>query len=103
MGPSHHGGAAAVLNETAIGVASWEGGTPGAHRGRPGRARPAARVHRVAGSAGLRHALACLWAQVTPDGSTRRGLVLPDACADLIWEPGRGAYVAGPDTVRRRP
>jgi len=48
--------------------------------------------------AGLRHAIACLWAQVTPDGSARRGLVLPDACTDLIWEPGRGAYVAGPDT-----
>ncbi|HEY6297380.1 MAG TPA: AraC family transcriptional regulator [Streptosporangiaceae bacterium] len=48
--------------------------------------------------AGLRHAIACLWAQVTPDGSTRHGLVLPDACTDLIWEPGRGAYVAGPDT-----
>jgi len=48
--------------------------------------------------AALRHAIACLWAQVTPGGSTRRGLVLPDACADLIWEPGRGAYVAGPDT-----
>jgi AraC-like DNA-binding protein len=48
--------------------------------------------------AGLRHAIACAWAQVTPDGRSRRGLVLPDACADLIWEPGRGAYVAGPDT-----
>lgn len=48
--------------------------------------------------AGLRYAIACLWAQVTPDDSARRGLVLPDACADLIWEPGRGAYVAGPDT-----
>ncbi len=48
--------------------------------------------------AGLRQAIACLWAQVTPEGSPRRGLVLPDACTDLIWEPGRGAYVAGPDT-----
>ena len=48
--------------------------------------------------AGLRHAIACLWAQVTPDGSGREGLVLPDACSDLIWEQGRGAYVAGPDT-----
>jgi AraC-like DNA-binding protein len=47
--------------------------------------------------AGLRHAIACLWAQVTPDRD-RAGLVLPDACSDLIWEPGRGAYVAGPDT-----
>jgi AraC-like DNA-binding protein len=49
--------------------------------------------------AGLRHAIACLWAQVTPDdGQDRDGLVLPDACSDLIWEPGRGAYIAGPDT-----
>jgi AraC-like DNA-binding protein len=52
-----------------------------------------------AAPAGLRHAVACLWAQVTPDGSgSREGLVLPDACTDLIWEPGRGAHVAGPDT-----
>ncbi len=49
--------------------------------------------------AGLRHAIACLWAQVTPDGAAdRETLVLPDACSDLIWEPGRGAFVAGPDT-----
>jgi AraC-like DNA-binding protein len=49
--------------------------------------------------AGLRHAIACLWAQVTPDaGPDRDGLVLPDACTDLIWEQGRGAFVAGPDT-----
>src|ERR1700729_3953980 len=48
---------------------------------------------------GLRHAIACLWAQVTPDGAAdRETLVLPDACSDLIWEPGRGAFVAGPDT-----
>ena len=48
---------------------------------------------------GLRHAIACLWAQVTPDGAgDREALVLPDACSDLIWEPGRGAFVAGPDT-----
>ena len=24
--------------------------------------------------------------------------MLPDGCADLIWEQGRGAFVAGPDT-----
>jgi len=55
--------------------------------------------------AGLRQAIACLWAQVTPDGGQDRdGLVLPDACSDLIWEQGRGAFVAGPDTgpVRTR-
>jgi AraC-like DNA-binding protein len=47
---------------------------------------------------GLQHAIACLWAQVNPDGRDREGLVLPDACSDLIWEQGRGVYVAGPDT-----
>ena len=24
--------------------------------------------------------------------------ILPDACSDLIWQAGRGAFVAGPDT-----
>jgi AraC-like DNA-binding protein len=51
-----------------------------------------------AAPAGLRHAIACLWAQVTPDGTDREVLVLPDACSDLIWAPGQGAFVAGPDT-----
>ena len=46
--------------------------------------------------AALRGSVACLWAQVA-DGD-RSGLVLPDACTDLIWEQGRGAHVAGPDT-----
>ncbi len=48
--------------------------------------------------AALRPAVSCLWAQVTPATADRHGLVLPDACTDLIWEQGRGAYVAGPDT-----
>jgi AraC-like DNA-binding protein len=47
---------------------------------------------------GLRHAIACLWAQVTADGGDREVLVLPDACSDLVWAPGQGAFVAGPDT-----
>jgi AraC-like DNA-binding protein len=52
-----------------------------------------------AAPAALRPAIGCLWAQVTPDdGGGRPGLVLPDACSDLIWEQGRGAFVAGPDT-----
>jgi AraC-like DNA-binding protein len=46
--------------------------------------------------AALRGSVACLWAQVA--GADRAGLVLPDACTDLIWEQGRGAHVAGPDT-----
>jgi len=48
--------------------------------------------------AALRHAVACAWAQVTDSGAERAGLVLPDGCTDLVWEQGRGAYVAGPDT-----
>ena len=46
----------------------------------------------------LRDAVACLWAQVTPESGSRVGLVLPDGCTDLVWEQGRGAFVAGPDT-----
>ncbi|HWG02595.1 MAG TPA: helix-turn-helix domain-containing protein [Trebonia sp.] len=45
----------------------------------------------------LRGAVACLWTSVVPAGG-RENLVLPDACSDLIWEEGAGAYVAGPDT-----
>ncbi len=48
--------------------------------------------------AALRGPVACLWARVVPDGGGRPGLVLPDACSDLIWEQDVGAYVAGPDT-----
>ena len=48
--------------------------------------------------AALRNAVACLWAQVNDPGAERAGLVLPDGCTDLVWEQGRGAYVAGPDT-----
>lgn len=46
----------------------------------------------------LRGQVACLWAAVVPDDGVGRGPVLPDACSDLIWEQGIGAYVAGPDT-----
>jgi len=44
--------------------------------------------------------VACLWARVIPPGDTggQGAPVLPDACCDLIWESGRGVYVAGPDT-----
>ena len=72
----------------------------------------------------LRSAVACLWASITPEAAdqasqasqadeadqaapanpaARSGLVLPDACSDLIWEQGVGAYVAGPDTGPARP
>jgi AraC-like DNA-binding protein len=43
----------------------------------------------------LRGVVSCLWASV----SARAHLVLPDGCSDLIWEPGTGVIVAGPDTA----
>src|SRR5260370_17691741 len=46
----------------------------------------------------LRPSVSCLWVAVVPPGQYRSTVVLPDACVDLIWEQGRGAYVAGPDT-----
>lgn len=49
--------------------------------------------------AALRGTVACLWARIVPDDvPAGEGLVLPDACSDLVWEQGAGAYVAGPDT-----
>ena len=48
--------------------------------------------------AALRGPVACRWASVTPAGAGGERLVLPDACSDLIWEQGVGAYLAGPDT-----
>jgi AraC-like DNA-binding protein len=78
--------------------------------------------------AALRGAVACLWARIAPEATdqanqanqanraaqaaqadqpdqatARTGLVLPDACSDLIWERGVGGYVAGPDTGPARP
>ena len=42
----------------------------------------------------LRPLLACLWSSREQAAT----LVLPDGCSDLIWQQGRGAFVAGPDT-----
>jgi AraC-like DNA-binding protein len=48
----------------------------------------------------LADSLHCLWISVVPDGAEPADdLVLPDACTDLIWESGAGAFVAGPDTA----
>src|SRR5579859_4231791 len=44
----------------------------------------------------LRPLVSCLWTSVAQSGEPT--VVLPDACADLIWQQGRGAFVAGPDT-----
>jgi AraC-like DNA-binding protein len=40
----------------------------------------------------------CLWVSVAPPCETEPVPVLPDACTDLIWQSGVGAFVAGPDT-----
>jgi AraC-like DNA-binding protein len=45
----------------------------------------------------LHPVLACLWSSRIPPGQPDT-LVLPDGCADIIWQDGRGAFVAGPDT-----
>jgi AraC-like DNA-binding protein len=47
--------------------------------------------------AALRGPVACLWANVVPDGGAD-SVVLPDGCSDLVWEQGVGGFVAGPDT-----
>jgi AraC-like DNA-binding protein len=47
---------------------------------------------------GLRRALACLWVRVVPPDADAPVRILPDACSDLIWRSGTGAFVAGPDT-----
>jgi AraC-like DNA-binding protein len=44
-----------------------------------------------------RESLACLWTRVVPPGGGAIR-VMPDACSDLIWRAGHGAFVAGPDT-----
>ncbi len=46
----------------------------------------------------LGDSVACLWTRVVPPGGAQVTLVLPDACCDLIWQGGRGVFVAGPDT-----
>jgi AraC-like DNA-binding protein len=46
----------------------------------------------------LRASVACLWTRVVAPAGDPVTLVLPDACTDLIWQRGRGVFVAGPDT-----
>jgi AraC-like DNA-binding protein len=44
-------------------------------------------------------AIACLWVSVTAaDAPPSVAAVMPDGCTDLIWQHGKGAFVAGPDT-----
>ncbi len=45
----------------------------------------------------LRPAVACLWHRDVA-GASVPGLILPDGCVDLIWQSGRGVFLAGPDT-----
>jgi len=48
--------------------------------------------------AGLAAAVSCVWVGVTPPAGAPPTRVLPDACVDLIWQQGRGVFIAGPDT-----
>ncbi len=51
--------------------------------------------------AALAGSFTCLWSRVAGPQAAAAGptaSVLPDACADLIWQRGRGVFVAGPDT-----
>lgn len=47
---------------------------------------------------GVRDAIACLWVAVAPADAPSVAAVMPDGCTDLIWQYGKGAFVAGPDT-----
>lgn len=48
----------------------------------------------------LRDSVACYWVSVTPPGhGPVLASVMPDGCTDLIWQSGRGAFIAGPDTA----
>jgi len=47
----------------------------------------------------MRDAIACLWVSVTADDAAPSvAAVMPDGCTDLIWQRGKGCFVAGPDT-----
>jgi AraC-like DNA-binding protein len=46
----------------------------------------------------FKNAIFCLWVSVMPEDGAEPTQVLPDACTDLIWQSGAGAFVAGPDT-----
>jgi AraC-like DNA-binding protein len=46
----------------------------------------------------FREGIHCLWVSVMPAAGAGPTRVLPDACTDLIWQSGVGAFVAGPDT-----
>jgi AraC-like DNA-binding protein len=52
----------------------------------------------IAPDRAFQNAIFCLWVSVMPGDDAEPTQVLPDACTDLIWQSGAGAFVAGPDT-----
>jgi AraC-like DNA-binding protein len=64
----------------------------------PAAATAAPGYREFAPPARLSGALHCLWVSVAAVDHGQSAPVLPDACADLIWQSGAGAFVAGPDT-----
>jgi AraC-like DNA-binding protein len=73
--------------------------TPARHTRWPQARRWSAGYREWLPPADLRGTVACFWVSVTPpDAIPGSSVVLPDLCSDLIWQSGRGAFVAGPDT-----
>jgi AraC-like DNA-binding protein len=52
----------------------------------------------MAADGAFMEAIHCLWVSVIPAAGGPPTQVLPDACTDLVWQSGAGAFVAGPDT-----
>ena len=42
--------------------------------------------------------IACVWTRTVGSDAEGSVRVLPDACVDIVWQRGHGAFVAGPDT-----
>lgn len=51
----------------------------------------------TAPAATLSRRVACVWTRRTPTDTTRTYRIVPDGCADIIWNDG-SLHVAGPDT-----
>ncbi len=73
-----------VLNEADMRQTGWVDWAPG--------------YRELAPPDALRGEIHCLWVSVGPAAADAPTRVLPDACTDLIWQSGVGAFVAGPDT-----
>lgn len=58
---------------------------------------PAGRYYEAAPAAALSRHVSSVWRREVPAGPQRSYRIVPDGCADIIWD-GASLYVAGPDT-----